>query len=188
TQPRRTRVDLARFPGAAAYLAEHKDALAARDYLTTSGREWFEIWVPQRPHLWRLPKVVFPDISVRPRFALDRSGAIVNGDCYWISVPDIGSDHLAYLVMGVANSTLGMRFYDAVCGNRLYAGRRRWITQYVARLPVPDPDTRAAAGLAELVRKVVDGADVDPADLDERVAAAFEIGPLHHPRLSSGGY
>ncbi len=178
TQPRRTPVDLARFPGAAAYLAEHKDTLAARDYLTGSGREWFEIWVPQRPHLWRLPKVVFPDISVRPRFALDRSGAIVNGDCYWISVPDIGSDHLAYLVMGVANSTLGMRFYDAVCGNRLYAGRRRWITQYVARLPVPDPDTRAAAGLADLVRELVDGAETDLTELDERVAAAFGIDSL----------
>ncbi|MFI5782481.1 Eco57I restriction-modification methylase domain-containing protein [Nocardia sp. NPDC051570] len=178
TSPRRTPVDLAQFPGAAAYLAEHKDALAARDYLTASGREWFEIWVPQRPHLWRQPKVVFPDISVRPRFALDRSGAIVNGDCYWISVPDIGADNLAYLLMGVANSTLGMRFYDAVCGNRLYAGRRRWITQYVSRLPMPDPYTRQSLALAELVRGLVDGPGVDAGELDERVAAAFGIASL----------
>ncbi|ATL66830.1 N-6 DNA methylase [Nocardia terpenica] len=176
TRPRRTPVDLAEFPGAAAYLAEHKDTLAARGYLAAGGREWFEIWVPQRPHLWRPPKLVFPDISVRPRFALDRSGAIVNGDCYWISLPDIGDDALAYLLMGVANSTMGLRFYDAVCGNRLYAGRRRWITQYVARLPVPDPATPAAAALAALVRDVVDGADPDLAALDERVAAAFALG------------
>ncbi|MCM6773488.1 N-6 DNA methylase [Nocardia sp. CDC159] len=181
TRPRRTPVDLALFPGAAAYLAEHKDALAARNYLTASGREWFEIWVPQRPQLWKSPKVVFPDISVRPRFALDRSGAIVNGDCYWISVPDLGSDTLAHLMMGVANSTLGLRFYDAVCGNRLYAGRRRWITQYVARLPLPDPHTSSARALAELVRGLVDGRDLDAGELDERVAAAFGIGSLSGP-------
>ncbi len=176
TRARRTPVDLGEFPAAAAYLAEHKDTLAARGYVTAGGREWFEIWVPQRPHLWSRPKLVFPDISVRPRFALDRSGAIVNGDCYWISLPDLGADTLAYLLMGVANSTLGLRFYDAVCGNRLYAGRRRWITQYVGRLPLPDPATPAAAALTELVRTFVDGAaEPDPALLDERVAAAFRL-------------
>ncbi|WP_372460250.1 Eco57I restriction-modification methylase domain-containing protein [Nocardia coffeae] len=178
--PRRTPVDLDGFPCAAAYLAEHKDVLAARAYLTASGREWFEIWVPQRPHLWRHPKLVFPDISVAPRFALDRSGAIVNGDCYWISVPDIGSETLAYLLMGVANSALGLRFYDAVCGNRLYAARRRWITQYVARLPVPDPSTAAADALVRGVRAVVEeGAVPDPRELDEWVAAAFGLGSAH---------
>jgi len=176
SRPRRTPVDLAEYPGAAAYLAEHKDTLAARDYVVAGGREWFEIWVPQRPDLWRHPKLVFPDISVAPRFALDRSGAIVNGDCYWISVPDIGSEMLAYLLMGVANSALGLRFYDAVCGNRLYAGRRRWITQYVARLPVPDPSTAAAVALAAWVCACVDdGVDPDRQLLDEHVHAAFGV-------------
>ncbi|MQY25701.1 Eco57I restriction-modification methylase domain-containing protein [Nocardia aurantia] len=180
TRTRRTPVDLSEFPCTAAYLATHKDVLAARDYVVGGGREWFEIWVPQRPHLWRSPKLVFPDISVAPRFAFDRSGAIVNGDCYWISVPDLhGSaaeaDRFAYLLMGVANSALGLRFYDAVCGNRLYSGRRRWITQYVTRLPVPDPSTPAAEALTVLVRDLIEGAEPDPGALDELVAAAFGL-------------
>ncbi|WP_433679675.1 Eco57I restriction-modification methylase domain-containing protein [Nocardia sp. CA-119907] len=174
-------VDLRGFPRAAAYLEANRETLAARKYLTDGGREWFEIWVPQRPHLWRVPKVVFPDISERPRFALDRSGAVVNGDCYWISLADLGVDgaaeRLAYLLMGVANSALGLRFYDAVCGNRLYSGRRRWITQYVSRLPLPDPTTMRAGGVVELVRDFVDGGRVPDANslrlLDEWVAAAF---------------
>ncbi len=187
TRSRRTPIDLAEFPDAAAYLAEHKDALAARDYIAAGGREWFEIWVPQRPHLWSHPKVVFPDISVRPRFALDRSGAIVNGDCYWISLPDIGADPLAYLLMGVANSTLGLRFYDAVCGNRLYAGRRRWITQYVGRLPLPDPATPAAAALAGLVGECLDSAmDLDQGALDELVSAAFALDSAVDARAFGG--
>ncbi|TCJ93476.1 Eco57I restriction-modification methylase domain-containing protein [Nocardia alba] len=180
TQPRRTPIDLDEFPCAAAYLQSHQQALAGRRYVLDGGREWFEIWVPQRPHLWGAPKLVFPDISARPRFALDRSGAVVNGDCYWISLTDLGQGRaatdLAYLLMGVANSALGLRFYDAVCGNRLYSGRRRWITQYVARLPVPDPGTRAAGEVVRRVRALVEeGVPVVDSGIDEAVAAAFGV-------------
>lgn len=182
-RPVRTPIDLAEFPCAAEYLRTHKDTLAARGYVIAGGREWFEIWVPQRPHLWRAPKVVFPDISDRPRFALDRSGAVVNGDCYWISLTDLAqagdAERLAYLLMGVANSALGLRFYDAVCGNRLYSGRRRWITQYVSRLPLPDPAASAAAEIIALARDLADGSAAPDADalgeLDERVSAAFGL-------------
>ncbi|MFC4127068.1 Eco57I restriction-modification methylase domain-containing protein [Nocardia rhizosphaerae] len=182
-QPRRTPIDLAEFPCAARYLREHEQVLAGRRYVLDGGRKWFEIWVPQRPHLWGAPKLVFPDISERPRFALDRSGAVVNGDCYWISLTDLGAGlqatELAYLLMGVANSTLGLRFYDAVCGNRLYSGRRRWITQYVARLPLPDPAGPASAAVVERVRGVVeDGVPGAEAGIDEAVAAAFGV-PAH---------
>ncbi|MFC9664127.1 Eco57I restriction-modification methylase domain-containing protein [Nocardia sp. NPDC127606] len=179
-QPRRTPIDLAEFPCAAAYLRSHEQALSGRRYVLDGGRKWFEIWVPQRPHLWGAPKLVFPDISERPRFALDRSGAVVNGDCYWISLTDLGAGRaaidLAYLLMGVANSALGLRFYDAVCGNRLYSGRRRWITQYVARLPVPDPGCSAAAEIVRRVRALLeDGVPVADSGIDEAVAAAFGV-------------
>ncbi|MGS2809824.1 Eco57I restriction-modification methylase domain-containing protein [Nocardia sp. MW-W600-9] len=179
-QPRRTPIDLAEFPGAAEYLRSHEQVLSGRRYVLDGGRKWFEIWVPQRPHLWGAPKLVFPDISERPRFALDRSGAVVNGDCYWISLTDLGvgeqATELAYLLMGVANSALGLRFYDAVCGNRLYSGRRRWITQYVARLPLPDPAGAAAATIVGRVRGVLeDGVPVAAAGIDEAVAAAFGV-------------
>ncbi|MGW5385966.1 Eco57I restriction-modification methylase domain-containing protein [Nocardia sp. NPDC003963] len=182
TRTRRVPVDLARFPRTAAYLEQHREVLAARGYLTGAGRKWFEHWVPQRPHLWRIPKVVFPDISDRPRFALDRSGAVVNGDCYWISLADLGRDaaaeELACLMMGIANSSLGLRYYDAVCGNRLYSGRRRWITQYVSRLPLPDPGTPAAAAIVSRVRTLTREPETGPAgqkELDELVHRAFAL-------------
>jgi len=184
TAAQRTPVDLNEFPAAAAYLRSHHATLAARTYLTGSGRQWFEIWVPQRPDRWQTPKIVFPDISERARFALDRSGAVVNGDCYWISLADLGGDgqeaqHLAYLMMGVANSALGLRFYDAVCGNRLYSGRRRWITQYVSRLPLPEPGGEPARRISAVVADLVDGscaADASAAQLiDELVATAFGV-------------
>ncbi|MGY0497579.1 Eco57I restriction-modification methylase domain-containing protein [Nocardia sp. FBN12] len=179
-QPRRTPIDLAEYPCAAAYLQSHEQILAGRRYVLDGGRKWFEIWVPQRPHLWGAPKLVFPDISERPRFALDRSGAVVNGDCYWISLTDLGAGRsatdLAYLLMGVANSALGLRFYDAVCGNRLYSGRRRWITQYVARLPLPDPAGPAAGEIVRRVRALLEeGVSVADSGIDEVVEAAFGV-------------
>ncbi|MGA6208504.1 Eco57I restriction-modification methylase domain-containing protein [Nocardia testacea] len=180
TRTHRVPVDLARYPRTAAYLEQHRELLTARGYLTGAGREWFEHWVPQRPHLWQTPKVVFPDISDRPRFALDRSGAVVNGDCYWISLADLGGDagaeDMACLMMGVANSALGLRYYDAVCGNRLYSGRRRWITQYVSRLPLPDPGTPAAGAIVRRVRELAaqpESGPVEQAELDEMVDRAF---------------
>ncbi|MGW5455480.1 Eco57I restriction-modification methylase domain-containing protein [Nocardia sp. NPDC003979] len=179
-QTRRTPVDLAEFPCAAEYLRTHEKALSGRRYVLDGGRKWYEIWVPQRPHLWGAPKLVFPDISERPRFALDRSGAVVNGDCYWISLTDLdagkSATDLAYLLMGVANSALGLRFYDAVCGNRLYSGRRRWITQYVARLPLPDPCSPAAVEIVRRVRELMeDGVPVSDAAVDDAVAEAFGV-------------
>lgn len=181
TRTRRVPVELAHYPRTAAYLEQHREVLAARGYLTGAGRQWYEHWVPQRPHLWRIPKVVFPDISERPRFALDRSGAVVNGDCYWISLAELGGDdraeELACLMMGVANSSLGLRFYDAVCGNRLYSGRRRWITQYVSRLPLPDPTGTAAVEIIARVRGLAEEPETGAAraELDELVYRAFAL-------------
>lgn len=151
---RRTLVDMGRFPRAMAYLCGHEDRLRARGYVTAAGRQWFEIWVPQRPALWGSPKIVFPDICDVARLALDTSGAVVNGDCYWISFADLASEDIGYLMLAVGNSRLGLRFYDTVCGNRLYAGRRRWITQYVDRLPLPSPDRPGARRAIELARRL----------------------------------
>lgn len=157
---RRRLLDMDRFPRAMAYLRAHEDRLRGRTYVTRAGRSWFEIWVPQRPALWRPPKIVFPDISEEARFALDTTGAVVNGDCYWISFAGLPSPDVGYLMLAVANSRLGVRFYDTVCGNRLYARRRRWITQYVDRLPLPDPASPASRRAIALARDLCAAADV----------------------------
>lgn len=129
-------IDLKEFPRARAYLEAHRDRLESRKYLIESGRKWYELWVPQRPALWSYPKIVFPDIAELPRFAFDRSGSIVNGDCYWMVIED---DDLAELVVAVCNSSFCTWFYDTTCGNYLYSGRRRFMAQYIKHLPIPQP-------------------------------------------------
>ena len=177
SKEKRTLLDMTRYPSAMNYLESHAEQLRGRRYVVEGGRQWFEIWVPHKPSMWRIPKIVFPDISVDARFAIDRSGAVVNGDCYWISLADIGREDVALLMLAVANSSLGKRFYDEVCGNKLYSGRRRWMTQYVSRLPLPDPQTEVASQLIQATRKLLDsGVAPDQKDLariDELVDAAF---------------
>ncbi len=134
-------IDLHQFPRAAAYLESHRERLESRTYVQKSGREWFEIWVPQKPALWTGRKIVFPDIAENPRFGVDESGSVVNGDCYWIEVDD---EDTAEVVMAIGNSTFCSWFYDATCGNYLYAGRRRFMTQYIERLPIPAPSRELA--------------------------------------------
>ena len=141
-------VALQEYPRTAAYLELHQDRLRSRSYVSKAGRSWYEIWVPQSPALWQRQKVVFPDIANAPRFAIDNSGAIVNGDCYWMVIDD---PDVAEIVVAVGNSSFCTWFYDTVCGNYLYAGRRRFMTQYIKRLPIPTP-TRATAGRIRSLR------------------------------------
>ena len=73
---------------------------------------------------------------------MDQSGAVVNGDCYWSKLRlDVDPDWL-YLMLAVANSEVATTYYDTVFHNKLYAGRRRFMTQYVKEFPLPKLDSK----------------------------------------------
>jgi SAM-dependent methyltransferase len=167
---KRLALDLTQFPGTRAYLDLHRIQLESRTYVVEGGRNWWEIWVPQRPSAWQHRKIVFPDISDIPRFWMDESGSVVNGDCYWMSVPDHDPNDVSLVMLAVANSTLGIEFYDQACGNKLYAGRRRYITQYVSEFPIPDPTSPESRKIAKAVRALLDMDDADKRlDLESEV-------------------
>jgi len=173
---RKRAVDLDAFPRSRAYLEQHRETLEGRSYVIEAGRKWYEIWVPQNPDDWPAPKLVFRDISEEPTFWMDLEGTIVNGDCYWLT----GDEELLWLALGVANSTFAERFYDRRWNNKLYAGRRRYITQYVEQFPLPDPDSRAAREIASACRDLYARMDrgTDRAAerrIDEMVWAAFGL-------------
>jgi methylase of polypeptide subunit release factors len=160
---RRRAVDLAVFPRASRYLEGHRQRLSGRQYVVDSGRLWYEIWVPHNPKEWSLPKIVFPDIAEQPRFFLDRSGAVVNGDCYWITLRAGRHADWLLLMLAVANSSFIVRYYDTAFHNQLYAGRRRFMTQYVKDFPLPDLASRASQGAIARVRELVTAPVAGPA-------------------------
>ncbi len=153
---RRIASDLRRHPASRAYLELHRATLERRSYVIDAGRDWYEIWVPQNPEDWRGPKLVFRDICEQPTFWIDQDDTIVNGDCYWLK-PKSGMADALWLALAVANSTFIERFYDCRFNNKLYAGRRRFITQYVEQFPLPDPASdigRAIIAKAKLIYEI----------------------------------
>ena len=149
--------NLDKFPKAKAYLESHYDQLSSRKYVIEAHRNWYEIWVPQNPEAWAHKKIVFRDISERPEFWFDETGAVVNGDCYWIDIsPDI-VDEVVYLALAIANSKFIEKYYDVKFNTKLYSGKRRYQTQYVDQFPIPYYGSEAALKAIELVKKIIAG-------------------------------
>lgn len=176
----RAAVDLSLYPVAARYLEAHRATLEARTYLIDAGRKWYELWVPQDPAAWPLPKIVFPDISDKPIFWIDTNGGIVNGECYWLQCDNKNEQDLLWLAIAVGNSTFIETFYDHRFNNKLYAGRRRFITQYVELFPLPDPErdeSKAIVALAKLIHSKTPSVEADQlaVDLDGLVWRVFGL-------------
>ena len=181
---KRVAIDLTKYPKAEAYLKQHYVRLISRTYVVEAKRQWYEIWVPQQPSAWQQPKLVFPDISPSPKFSYDEQGCIVDGNCYWI-VPNINqSSDILFLIAGIANSNLMTRYHDLAFNNKLYAGRRRYLTQYVEKYPLPDPSSRVSQNIVALVKELI-FCSLSAQERVEReqnieilVAQAFEVEPL----------
>ncbi|MBI5724821.1 MAG: N-6 DNA methylase [Planctomycetes bacterium] len=178
---KRYAIRLGDYPRARRYLEANRKRLESRTYVIEGGRNWYEIWVPQDPSEWFKAKVVCPDISLKPCFFLDRSGAIVNGDCYWMTLrPGISEDWLL-LIMAVANSTFIEKFYDTRFHNKLYSGRRRFITQYTSEFPLPDISRPPVQDIIGLVQDMLATKDQDTRSrletaIDKHIWQAFGLG------------
>ena len=183
----RTTVDLSQYPKSARYLERYRATLEARTYVIRAGRRWYEIWVPQDPSAWVNPKLVFLDIAERPKFWIDTEGSIVNGECYWLRCEGNANPDLLWLALAVANSTFIEAFYDHRFHNKLYAGRRRFITQYVEHFPLPNPDSelsRSMVTLAKRIYAVIPSGEADTLarDLDGLVWRVFGLPVEEIPR------
>ena len=176
-------IDIDLFPKAKSYFEIYREKLKSRKYVIEAGRNWFEIWVPQNPAFWSKPKLVFPDISPMPRFYFDEGGKIVNGNCYWIVAEKPEDKDKLLLIQGIANTNLMTRYHDLVFNNKLYSGRRRYLTQYVERYPLPDLESDMTKEIVSIVRKLNDtknekSIDKFKNDLEVTVGWAFGVPPI----------
>lgn len=180
-------ININKYPKARKYLEKYQEKLKSRKYLIAAGRNWFEIWVPQNPSYWKKPKLVFPDISSKPRFFLDVCGSIVNGNCYWIVNENNESIDPLLLIQGIANSNLMTKYHDLSFNNKLYSGRRRYFTQYVERYPFPKLDSIESQEIIQIVKELnIDSIDstsikVLEEELEIKVANAYGVKPISNP-------
>ncbi|MGB2986142.1 MAG: modification methylase, partial [Phycisphaerae bacterium] len=101
-------------------------------------------------------------------------GRLVHGDCYWITLRPGVSRNTIYLLLALANSSLMTRFHDLAFNNKLYSARRRYITQYVAKYPFPDPALPACRKLIALTRRIVQETTRDDQSEDHPLCAEVE--------------
>lgn len=176
-------VDIEKYPKAKKYFLQHEEKLKARKYLIDASRQWFELWVPHRPDQWKFPKLVFPDISLKPRFYLDINGRIVNGNCYWIVATKEEDVEKLLLIQGIANSKMMTKYHDLVFNNKLYSGRRRYFSQYVEKYPLPDFDSLKAKEIIAIVKDLNQSDDtLEISNLENQleiiVAESFGVEPI----------
>jgi len=164
------------YPNTIKYLKKYKEQLEKREYIKKANRNWYEIWVPQNPLLWKNKKIIFRDIAEKPQFWYDNSGAIVNGDCYWIDILPSMNDDILLLALAIANSSFIEKYYDIKFNNKIYAGKRRFMTQYVSDFPLPDPKSSLSHEAIKLVNKIIQDNNFDDNSkikLDEIVENLF---------------
>ena len=99
------------------------------------------------------PKLVFPDMAVRPRFTLDTSGYYCSNTCYFIGTDD--SD-----LLGILNSSFAYFYFRRVCAGLESTGETylRFFGQYLEKFPIicPSADNESVRQrLAELVEKLL---------------------------------
>jgi hypothetical protein len=84
------------------------------------------------------------------------------------------------LILAVANSTFVEKFYDTRFHNKLYSGRRRFITQYTSEFPLPRLESVPATEIVQLTRTLLDTEDPDArlrleTIIDEHVWQSFGV-------------
>ena len=166
---RKCAVDIKKYPISEKYLLENREVLANRSYIQKAKRNWYEIWVPQQPENWKKTKLVFPDISEKPVFWISSEDEVIQGNCYWI-ISDNNDDDLLWLALGVGNSSFIEQFYDVNFNNKLYAGRRRFMTQYVEKFPLPNPNLDISKEIISLSKRIYSLVEKsDTAELEKKL-------------------
>ena len=100
-------------------------------------------------------------------------GTIVNGDCYWIVCDDQQDEDLLWLAVAIGNSSFSGVFYDRQFNNKLYSGRRRYISQYVEKFPLPDPNLAGSKEIISLAKAIY--SSIDDMEFQEKLATLDKL-------------
>lgn len=134
--------------------------------------QWCELQDPIAYHdAFEKPKIVFPDIALKSRFAFDERGSYLGNTGYIIPVKD-------FYLLGVLNSSAVEDFYREL-STQIRGGYLRFIRQYVEQIPIPDASASDRSAIANLVQKCLDaqgvGCEAWEREIDERVAALYGL-------------
>lgn len=100
----------------------------------------------------------------------------MDGNCYWIQPIDKANLDLLYLILGVSNSSLMDTYHLLAFQNVLYSGKRRYLTQYINKYPLPDANNSSSKELIKYVKEyVLSNSTCNQEIVDSLVYEAFGV-------------
>jgi len=92
---------------------------------------------------------------------------------------------ILWLVLAVANSKFIEMFYDIKFNNKLYSNKRRFISQYVEKFPLPDPSKDISIRMIELSKSIFDEIDMKEIKRKEKILddLVWEAFGLPNPKI-----
>lgn len=176
--------NLADYPRFAAYLEQHRDAVAARHVAMRSGEGWYRTIDRIYPELAQRHKLLIPDIKGEATVVLDPGRYYPHHNLYYITsdVWDLRA------LQAVLRSSISVMTVAAYC-TRMAGGFLRFQAQYLRRIRLPRwervPDTLRCALVAaagEYDQTAVDvpvftlyGVSGSEAELVRRIADAAQV-------------
>ena len=151
------------------HLCPYKQRLESR----ATKQQWYELQQPQIASVscYTGPKLIYPQIMVNPRFAIDRSGGYINQKCFALASEDL-------FLLAVLNSAC---VWDLLCAQSpsLRGGYIEPRREIVLDIPIPQADVHQRDELRRLAQSCVDaqgtGCEAWEAEINERVAALYGL-------------
>lgn len=171
-------IDIDEYPTIKAHLSQWRDDLTPK----VTGKEkrgrkpgpyqWYEIQDSIAYYAeFEKPKIVFPDISAKCRFAVDETGSYYGNTAYIMPPADL-------FLLCVLNSGLVNEWYVET-SSQVRGGYLRFIYQYVSQIPIPDASEADRAALSALAQKCIEargeGCEAWERESDERVEALYGL-------------
>jgi type I restriction-modification system DNA methylase subunit len=167
TTPRGHRADLIqpdelalRFPGCFAYLTARRSLLEERSIVggTSSERQFYQFGRSQSLTKFNSPKIVFPILSVEPRYAFDDADVVVtgggNGPYYMVRSTDRErfSDFYLLAVLNHPVSEAIIRTNTSTFRGGYYSHGK----QFIENLPIPMPTESQRFQIEKMVRELLE--------------------------------
>ena len=160
-------VDIDHYPAIEEHLRWYKADLEAR--ATSHLHPWYELQQPQEGiyEEFALPKIIWPDIANKVRFAWDSTGSYLGNTAYAMPTD-------AKWLLTAMNSAL-VEFLLCQITNSIRGGFMRLIYQYVTQVPIVTPDAETQERFADIAEAGIIGAPVDTAELNALVYELYGL-------------
>ena len=133
-------VDLAVYPGLAAYLQRHQTRIRARHVARNRPASWYRTIDRVDPSLQARPKLLLPDIKAAAHPVLDTGEFYPHHNLYYVVSDKWDLEVLGGLLL----SDIANLFVGAYCV-KMRGGTYRFQAQYLRKIRVPAPDSIDAA-------------------------------------------